>query len=358
MTFVKELVTMIPPRFVRRIPVSGRAISTLRVGRTSTVCVLHVSVTCGFISCQRLRSLSNNNEHKAGIVLFIVVYLFGVIFLNGAADYIRETNRTNPYVDILRVFFESLPKTMLTLFMSITGGLSWWEVQLMLVDFSIFYAFLFIVFILVSVLATLNIITGIFVNDAIEMARMDTDIQVQQEMEDNRHYLQKLDQLFKEIDANNTGSISQEDFIETMEREDVRLLFTNLGLDVVDAVSFFNLLDVDGSVELEIDEFVMGCMRFRGNPTSVNLECSVLEAKQLLVKSMTRQKKTNDKVVTIAELLRSVCEALQIGGSISPKSQRLPRKRLSREELSRESEVSQLRIKQDVVSLPQRSRSL
>merc|ERR1712136_369859 len=132
------------------------------------------------------------------------------------------------------------------------------------------------------------------------------------EMDENRRYLQNLRELFQQMDAHDHGTITLEDFTTQMERQEVRMNFAMLGLDVSDAVAFFKLLDVDGSVELEIDEFVMGCMRFRGNRSNVNLECSVLEAKQLMVKSLTRRKRTQQKLSFIESVLENILNALEI----------------------------------------------
>ena len=82
--------------------------------------------------------------------------------------------------------------------------------------------------------------------------------------------------------------------------------FAMLGLDATDAVSFFSLLDVDGRVELETDEFVMGCIRFRGNSSTVNLECSILEAKLLMVKSLVRQKRMQEKLSILVSDLQDI----------------------------------------------------
>ena len=248
----------------------------------------------------------------AGLILMAVMFFFAVVFLNGVADYISEATLADPSAQFLRVFFPDLAMTLLTLFMSITGGLDWRDLQKALLDVSVVYACIFVFFQLVTVLAALNIITGIFVNDAVEMARLDSEMKVQQEMDQNRRYLQTLHELFQEIDTKKHGAITLEDFKEQMGREDVRMLFAMLGLEVSDAVSFFSLLDVDGSVELEIDEFVMGCMRFRGNPTNVNLECSLLEAKQLLVKSLARQKRMEEKVFAVEGLVEGLCMVLGV----------------------------------------------
>jgi len=260
----------------------------------------------------------------AGLVLVILMFFFGVIFLNGVADYTAEASLVDPNVDVIRTFFPTLLMTLLTLFMCITGGVNWWEVQRLLLDISVAYALLFILFVLVTVLAAMNVITGIFVNDAVEMASLDSDNKVQQEMDQNRHYLQKLLELFQKIDTTHRGSITLETFLQQMQQEEVKLNFAMLGLDVSDPMAFFSLLDVDGSVELEIDEFVMGCMRFRNNPGNVNLECSVLEAKQLMVKSLARQKRIQDrgcpKTVVQKHLPNFLCEEVPFPVSAPPEA--------------------------------------
>ena len=248
----------------------------------------------------------------AGLVLVFLMFFFGVIFLNGFADYTAEASMGDQNVVQLKLFFPDLPMTLLTLFMSITGGINWWEVQQLFLDMSLAYALVFVLFVLVTLLAAMNVITGIFVTDAVQMARLDSEMQVQQEMDENRHHLQNLRDLFQQMDAHDHGTITLEDFTTQMERQEVRMNFAMLGLDVSDAVAFFKLLDVDGSVELEIDEFVMGCMRFRGNRSNVNLECSVLEAKQLMVKSLTRQKRIQQKLSFIESVLENIWNTLEI----------------------------------------------
>merc|ERR1712107_821679 len=173
----------------------------------------------------------------------------------------------------------------------------------------------FVLYVMVAVLVALNIITAIFVNDALEMARLDKDMHARHEVEENRAFLQTLKDVFKKIDIENKGTISSHEFSEHMERDEVKMQFVMLGLDVSDPETFFQLLDVDGSVGLEIDEFVMGCMRFRGNPSNVNMECSILESKQLLMKSITQQKRLGEKVAVLEKHMVSVCDSLGINSS-------------------------------------------
>uniref|UniRef100_A0A7S1AM76 EF-hand domain-containing protein n=1 Tax=Noctiluca scintillans TaxID=2966 RepID=A0A7S1AM76_NOCSC len=182
--------------------------------------------------------------------------------------------------------------------------MSWWEVEMVLLEVHPVYGLLFVVYIATMVLSLLNIVTGICVNNALEMAQLDHDLMLKFELDRKAAYIESLEGLFSDLDASDSGTISFEDFTKHLERHEVSALFSVLGIEVSDAISFFEVLDVDGSHELEIDEFVMGCMRFRGN---ANLECSMLEAKQLMVKSMRRLKRIQEKVALIEDLMENLC---------------------------------------------------
>ena len=124
----------------------------------------------------------------------------------------------------------------------------------MFFDMSCVYACVFVHFVLITVLAAPNVITCIFGNSKVDMAPLDSDVKVQQE-------------------ESRTESIILDGFRVHMQQK-VRLLLAVVGWDVSDASSFMSLLDVNGSSEGIIDGFVIGCMRFRVNPSDVNLECS------------------------------------------------------------------------------------
>ena len=60
-------------------------------------------------------------------------------------------------------------------------------------------------------------------------------------------------------------------FEEKINCPEVREYFESLGLDIWDAWSFFKLLDLDAGGEVEIDEFLMGCLRLRGAARAIDV---------------------------------------------------------------------------------------
>ena len=60
-------------------------------------------------------------------------------------------------------------------------------------------------------------------------------------------------------------------FEEKLKSPAVQQYFQTLGLDVWDAWSFFKLLDQDAGGSVEVEEFLMGCLRLRGHATAIDV---------------------------------------------------------------------------------------
>ena len=59
-------------------------------------------------------------------------------------------------------------------------------------------------------------------------------------------------------------------FEENINSDAVSSYFEALGLDVWDAWAFFKLLDSDGGGSVDVEEFFMGCLRFRGQAKAMD----------------------------------------------------------------------------------------
>eukprot|EP00450_Noctiluca_scintillans_P031594 CAMPEP_0194552494 /NCGR_PEP_ID=MMETSP0253-20130528/96756_1 /TAXON_ID=2966 /ORGANISM="Noctiluca scintillans" /LENGTH=301 /DNA_ID=CAMNT_0039399965 /DNA_START=39 /DNA_END=945 /DNA_ORIENTATION=- len=283
----------------------------------------------------------------------------------------------------LRVWFSSMPQTVLTLFMSVTGGVSWWEVISPLLEVHAVYGILYVCFISMMVLAALNIITGIFVNDALELTKADHDVMVQKRVAQTTQNLIHLQHLFRSMDKDQSDTITISEFQEGLRRDSVRVefskvaaamniitgifvndaleltkadhdimvqarvaqttqnlvhlqkLFTSMdkdwsdtitfseleeglrrdsvrvefskvGIEVPDADAFFCLLDTDGSNQLEIDEFVMGCLRLRGTANAVAYESAMQRMEVMLKTSMSVQGDMKRRLKKIESLISNL----------------------------------------------------
>ncbi|CAE7928428.1 unnamed protein product, partial [Symbiodinium sp. KB8] len=206
--------------------------------------------------------------------------VFAVLFTQAVYDYNSDNNITaiaeldedvKFYQSASTRYWGSLAKSMLSLFMSIAGGVSWEEAVTPLDRISTIWTFCFLFYIAFTYFAVLNVVTGVFCQSAIESAQNDHAMVVQSMIDNKTAHLTKIKALFSEIGAEESGVLTIGVFEEKIKTPAVRQYFEALGLDVWDAWSFFKLLDVDGGGAVEIEEFFLGCLKFRGAARSMDV---------------------------------------------------------------------------------------
>merc|ERR1711870_97949 len=102
--------------------------------------------------------------------------------------------------------------------------------------------------------------------------------------------------LFAEIDQDDSGTVGLEEIQAYLEDPRVQGYFQALGLDPNDTERLFKLIDDDGSGDVDVTEFLEGCLRLKGQARSIdvyaimhdlkncesNLEAKLVELKGLL----------------------------------------------------------------------------
>uniref|UniRef100_A0A7S0FZ66 EF-hand domain-containing protein n=1 Tax=Pyrodinium bahamense TaxID=73915 RepID=A0A7S0FZ66_9DINO len=209
------------------------------------------------------------------------MYVFAIIFTQSAVDYMADTEEWDPALD---GFWGGLEASMLTLFKSISGGLSWHEALLPLADISRVLVWLFCVYIFLTCFAVLNVMTGVFCNSAIENAANDPEVLVQSLVESKKEYMQKVENLFKDLDTKDPGSITLAELETCLSDETLNACFAALGIDTDDAWQLFKLLDTNKAHVVDIEEFVWGCTRLRGSATAVDMNALLHDSRWLAKK--------------------------------------------------------------------------
>mmetsp|Transcript_46470 Transcript_46470/g.123417 ORF Transcript_46470/g.123417 Transcript_46470/m.123417 type:complete len:635 (-) Transcript_46470:100-2004(-) len=217
-------------------------------------------------------------------VLVWIFYLVGIVLIYGVANYVGGGEADGDTVDELDSLFGGLHWAMLTLFMSITGGVNWTTVVTPMFTVDLFYGFLIILFMVGMTLAMLNIIAGIFLNEAIDSAQMNRHIVAQAQISRDRVMFTELVKLFKQFDKDQSGSLTLDELADAWELHDLGAQFRYLGIEFVDAVSLFQTLDVDSTEMVEIDEFVMGCLRLQSQGKPLDLQSYSRENKRYALK--------------------------------------------------------------------------
>lgn len=225
-------------------------------------------------------------------LLLLIVYFFGVLITQATNGYVIDLHGSATLQDVdVRLLIRcwgTVPRSMLTLFEAITGGVDWDTVVRPLARLSWLWALFFIGYIAFSCFAVLNVMTGVFCQNAMESVQYDREIVTKQLLDSKQTYVHKARDLFaamfRRIDGDGSGHISLQEFEEHMSDKTVEAFFALLGLDTTDAWTLFKLMDADGSGVIDANEFVRGCLQLKGPARSLDLAKLTREFKMMAEK--------------------------------------------------------------------------
>jgi len=204
------------------------------------------------------------------LLLFMMVYLFSVLFMEA---YLNVDIETATHADDLKYWYGCLSRTALTLFEAIAGGVSWDEaVKPVISDVSPFMGVVFCCYILGVVFAMMNVVTGVFVEQAIRTAQQDKD----------QYMTSHISDLFFTPDHNRV--ITWEEFRKKMNCNEMQEYFKSINVDPNEARGLFDLLDVDGNGEVDAHELINGCLRLRGGAKALELSLLMQETLRMFSK--------------------------------------------------------------------------
>merc|ERR1719422_582582 len=120
------------------------------------------------------------------------------------------------------------------------------------------YTLLFLGFISFAILALLNVVTAVFINAALQRSQNDRELAVQQELESKDELVSVIQEVFMELDTNQSGSLTIEEFQKHIEDDKIQAIFRSRQIDLGQVQTLFFLLDVDETGDVDMEEFVQG----------------------------------------------------------------------------------------------------
>jgi len=181
----------------------------------------------------------------------------------------------NPDTDHTRLLenFGGIIVTMYTLYMSMTGGIDWGEPAAVVSEISFAMRVLYCFFISFSVLCMLNIVTGVFVENANTICRTDADNMVMEELAVQEKRLEEMRVLFALAAGDGKEELKEQQFVDFSQERKVQAYFRKIGLNVEkeNATALFKMIDLDSDGAIRVHEFVEGCTQFIGNARQLDI---------------------------------------------------------------------------------------
>jgi len=217
------------------------------------------------------------------MLLTLMVFIFSLIFLQALSDYLKGEGVSAQDVAQVRRYFSGLSRTMLSLYMAVTGGDDWAVFYDLVAATGTFYALVFLMFTFFFMFAMFNILTGMLVEKAVQAAAPDRSDLVLETRAKNREDSEELLRMCKMLDQDGNGTISREEFDNMLENSIFSAYMSSLGLEVSDTDLFFSTIagsSVDD--EITLDDFAHACVHMRGNATGVDMKGQLLETSAVL----------------------------------------------------------------------------
>jgi len=212
------------------------------------------------------------------VLLLLMIYIVSVYFTQTISDYLIEKQTGGVAFDAddahLLYFFGSLSRTILSLWQAMSGGADWDSMAGPLIEqVGAVTGILFAAYIAFALLALMNVVTGVFVQTALQSAKDEEDAFL-------------VDQVLKLFDM--AGDVKDKATISMGQIEDrladplVAAEWRSINVQPAEAQYLFSLLDIEETGEISFQEFLSGCLRLHGPAKSMDVLTVMQEARSAM----------------------------------------------------------------------------
>eukprot|EP00930_Biecheleria_cincta_P071642 TRINITY_DN59114_c0_g1_i1.p1 TRINITY_DN59114_c0_g1~~TRINITY_DN59114_c0_g1_i1.p1 ORF type:complete len:615 (-),score=88.55 TRINITY_DN59114_c0_g1_i1:103-1947(-) len=227
------------------------------------------------------------------VLLLIMIYTLSVYLTQIVVDYKIDQDSSGQLSELEN--WNNIGRSSLTLFATITGGLDWDSVVApLMTHISPFIAPAFCGYIAFATLALMNVVTGVFVENAIESANRYKE----------KHWVQTAWDVFEAADPLHTGVVTWEKFQKQLEKPELSSYLKGLGVDAKSARGLFKILDIDNAGHINANELLIGTLRLRGQAKAIDLAALLYETRRMSKRMAKQEKAVEETLSKVALLLK------------------------------------------------------
>jgi hypothetical protein len=172
------------------------------------------------------------------------------------------------------VWFGTVPRSMFSLFMTTTGE-GWPQMARQIMDpksgASSYVVGFFLLYIFFTSITLMNLITGVIVENVMMISHEDEVANEKRERQQRRAMAMNLHDIFLISDKTGDFQLSRQEYDTMLQDPHVLRLLRSMGILPDDIRDLFDIMDVDGSGQMDIKEFFDVFKNFKGTAMSKNL---------------------------------------------------------------------------------------
>jgi len=211
------------------------------------------------------------------VMLGFITMIFSLLFVQLVEDHMQE-HLNEPCLgdpclnDELLDAFGSVQRAMLSLYMATSGGNDWSMYYNMLAETGDVASMLFIFYTAFYFFGTLNILTGLFVDKAMQAAQPDAELAAVEQRFSEYTYIQAFNKILEEFDDDHDGMLDDMEYVRLVMSDKGRTYLHLLGLEPKHSeVLYRELKAINRDGKVAVEDFVKGCTRMRGVPCNLDL---------------------------------------------------------------------------------------
>eukprot|EP00930_Biecheleria_cincta_P001654 TRINITY_DN10278_c0_g1_i2.p1 TRINITY_DN10278_c0_g1~~TRINITY_DN10278_c0_g1_i2.p1 ORF type:complete len:610 (+),score=83.19 TRINITY_DN10278_c0_g1_i2:31-1860(+) len=209
------------------------------------------------------------------LLISSVQFIFGVSFVQACTwhleDIMQNGDLDKERCQQLQQYWGSVWKSIYSLYSASLGGENWRTMAESLSEVSSWLFLTFLAYIGFFNFVVSNTVTSLFVSSATAHTEKDQDCIIADELEHKDNYVKLLRTWFSQLDTDGDGKVSLAEFDARMDAPIVAAFASMLDIDLYDVRQFFRILSQEGRINVDLETFVVGCIRLRGKARSIDL---------------------------------------------------------------------------------------
>jgi len=224
----------------------------------------------------------------AVMLLLIIICIYALYLEDTSLAYLRETyNETTKSTELKEVMtslsanWNGMGCAVRSLFYSISGGADWGDLAEPFWTVGHGSGLSYMAFVILTIFGLLNILVGIFVQEAEELSKWDKDFVVDGFVTKKKEKEKDISDLFDLMDTEQNGVLSLKELSDALEDDAIAAQFAHLEVEVDKVSVLFHVLDVDGNGKITREEFIQGLAKLHGHANATDVADLLIEEQKM-----------------------------------------------------------------------------